>query len=117
MSESVHVSGSTNAPSVGAKSSSGETKTLTRDETLTLYRKLATSDAFRQRYENDPPSALIELGIPESTVSGLSAACRTPSRLAPKEEFEKACAMWDKEAARESQSMIIPNLKLDGRQH
>lgn len=50
-------------------------------------------------------------------MAAMSAICFIPSRLAPKEVFKKACERINDEMARVGQSMAIPTLKLDGRQH
>jgi putative modified peptide len=96
---------------------SGTTATLSRDETLKLYMELASNDEFRGLYERDPKAALIDLGIEPATLAAMSSICFIPARLAPKQEFQRACERIHEEMARVGQSMAIPSLKLDGRQH
>jgi putative modified peptide len=57
---------------------------LPRDQGEALMRKLAGDDAFRQRFQDDPASALAEIGIDPSTVD---AGCCKPRKLAAKEVF------------------------------
>lgn len=87
--------------------------TLTTAETLKLLQELATNDAFRDRYSEKPAAALVELGVPYSTVVNLDAACLAPCKLASKQEFADAHADYQNSELAQKQSMAIPKLNLN----
>lgn len=86
---------------------------LTNEQTLKLLLELATSDGFRRRFEDKPAAALLELGVPATTIANLDAACLASNRLASKTRFREAHAELLKAKAAANQSMVIPNLRLD----
>lgn len=87
--------------------------TLSRAHSLALLQKLATDDAFRSRYEASPAAALVELGVPQSTIANLKAACLVPTTLATKAHFEAAHTELASAAADACVGMIIPDSRLD----
>lgn len=87
--------------------------TLTTAETLKLLQELATNDAFRERYAEKPAAALVELGVPYTTVVNLDAACLAPCQLATKEAFAEAHAEYQSSEVAQKQSMAIPKLNLN----
>jgi putative modified peptide len=86
--------------------------TLTTAETLKLLLELATNDAFRERYAEKPAAALVELGVPYTTVVNLDAACLSPCKLASKEEFAESHRQFQGSDVERTQSMAIPQLRL-----
>jgi putative modified peptide len=86
--------------------------TLTTAETLKLLLELATNDAFRERYAEKPAAALVELGVPYTTVVNLDAACLAPCKLASKEEFAESHRQFQGSDVARTQSMAIPQLRL-----
>jgi putative modified peptide len=86
---------------------------LTNDQTLKLLRELASNPGFRQRYEEKPAAALLEIGIPATTIANLPAAClrATPLKMAAADfqEAERSLASQDFGTM---QSMIIPNVRV-----
>ena len=86
--------------------------TLTTVEILKLLFELATNDAFRTRYAEKPAAALVELGVPYTTVINLNASCLHSCRLAGKDAFESAHASFNTAEVSRTQSMVIPQLRL-----
>lgn len=86
--------------------------TLTTAETLKLLLELATNDAFRERYAEKPAAALVELGVPYTTVVNLDATCLSPCKLASKEEFSESHRQFQSSDVARTQSMAIPQLRL-----
>lgn len=87
--------------------------TLTTAETIKLLQELSTNDAFRARYAEKPAAALVELGVPHETVVNLNARCLAPARLADKDAFREAHQQWSSAGITQTQSMVIPSLRLD----
>ena len=87
--------------------------TLTTAESLKLRLELATNDAFRERYAEKPAAALVELGVPYTTVVNLDAACLAPCKLASKESFAEAHSEYQNSELAQKQSMAIPKLNLN----
>lgn len=86
---------------------------LTNEQALKLLHELASNDGFRQRYEDKPAAALLELGIPEATVVNLNAACLASVKLAGKDAFKAAHENFAKKGAEVCLTMIAPHLRLD----
>jgi putative modified peptide len=87
---------------------------LTNEQAQKLLRELAGNDAFRERFQDKPAAALVELGIPHETVINLNAACLVPMRLADKALFGAALKAYSTESAAQAcLTMITPHLKLD----
>ena len=87
--------------------------TLSEKHLAALYQKLATDDAYRQRFEENPATALIELGVPSEVVDNLHASCVAPTRLADKTLFASAAKTLSYSASEQCMTMIIPSLRLD----
>lgn len=90
---------------------------LTDGETIQLLRELATNDDFRAAYSADPAAALLELGVPQTTVAGMNSICFAPCVLASKQEFLEALELASAVGISRSQSMAIPQLRLIARPH
>ncbi|HEX7770746.1 MAG TPA: NHLP-related RiPP peptide [Dokdonella sp.] len=88
---------------------------LTDGETIQLLRELATNDDFRAAYSTDPAAALLELGVPQTTVAGMNSICFLPCVLASKQEFLEALELASTIGINRSQSMAIPKLRLVAR--
>lgn len=86
---------------------------LTNEQTLRLLRELATNEGFRRRYEEKPAAALLEIGVPATTIANLPAACLTSKALnmAPA-DFQEAEKAVMKQDFGTMQSMIIPNVRV-----
>lgn len=89
--------------------------TLTKDQGITLLRKLSTDDAFRDLFETKPAKALHDAGIPSETIVNLSASCLYPGKLASKEELAQILEKLDEETFASALKMIIPTIKLPSR--
>lgn len=88
---------------------------LTNEQALKLLLELATNDGFRQRFEEKPAAALVELGIPHETVINLNSACLTSTKLASKAEFAATHKRLGAEAAAWCSQMIVPTLRLSSK--
>ena len=86
---------------------------LTNDQTLKLLRELATNEGFRRRYEEKPAAALLEIGVPATTIANLPAAClaATPLKMSTA-DFVEAERSLAKQDFGTMQSMIIPNVRV-----
>jgi len=89
---------------------------LTNEQTLKLMRELATNDGFRQRYEEKPAAALLEIGVPATTIANLPAACLASGKLEPPSAFKAAEQALMKDGFGTAASMIIPTLRLNAKQ-
>jgi putative modified peptide len=86
---------------------------LTHEQAIKLIRELETNGAFRQRYEEKPAAAMLELGIPATTIANLPAACLAPQTLTvSKDTLEKTRQALQSQSATTAQSMAIPNIRL-----
>ena len=86
---------------------------LTNEQALKLLYELASNDGFRQRHEDKPAAALLELGIPDVIVVNLNAACLASVKLAGKDAFKAAHENLAKKGAEVCLTMIAPHLRLD----
>lgn len=86
--------------------------TLTKDQALTLLRRLGSDDAFRELFESKPAKALSETGIPADTIVNLNSICLCPAKLTSKAEFQKIAETLDAEAINSAMTMVIPKMKL-----
>jgi putative modified peptide len=86
---------------------------LTNEQARQLLAELSENDAFRDRYEEKPAAALVELGIPAETVINLNPGCLAPLKLASKNSFKEASAAFSAQPAETFLIMIVPNLRLD----
>jgi putative modified peptide len=86
---------------------------LTNDQTLKLLRELASNAGFRQRYEEKPAAALLEIGIPATTIANLPAACLAAGTLKTDAAlFQAAEQELMKQEFGTTASMIIPNIRV-----
>lgn len=85
---------------------------LSREHSLALLQKLATDDAFRNRYEVNPATALAEVGVPQDVIDALHAASKSPLRLAPKTAFAAALEHYRQGVAEVCLCQITPQVKL-----
>lgn len=86
---------------------------LTNEQTLKLLRELATNEGFRQRYEEKPAAALLEIGVPATTIANLPAACLAARKLQEDAAaFKAAEQALMKDGFGTAASMIIPTLRL-----
>lgn len=86
---------------------------LSREHSLALLHKLASDDAFRSRYEQNPAAALAELGVPQETIVNLKASCLASTTLAAKADLLAAHAQLSAAAADQCLAMMVPTVKLD----
>jgi putative modified peptide len=87
---------------------------LTNEQSIKLLRELATNKGFRERFEEKPAAALVEIGIPHETVINLKAACLAPMKLADSKVFQRALEEHVHNAAQLCLSMVTPQLRLEG---
>jgi putative modified peptide len=86
---------------------------LSREHSLALLHKLATDDGFRNRYEQKPAAALVELGVPHETIVNLKASCLAPRTLAEKDQLSQAHTELARAAATECLMMTPPTVNLN----
>ena len=86
---------------------------LTHEQAQKLLKELSSNDVFRQRFEEKPAAALVELGIPHETVINLNAACLAPIKLAGKSVFGDALSALSTADSNSCLTMISPQLRLD----
>jgi putative modified peptide len=82
---------------------------LTNTQMLKLLLELSTNDGFRERFEEKPAAALVELGVPHEVVINMDAKCLAPMRLADKAAFQEAHQQMVDSVVVEAHSMVIPN--------
>lgn len=85
---------------------------LPQNDGIQLMRKLASDDAFRQRFEDDPVSALGELGVDPQTIKGLDASCCRSGKLASKESYAKLLDNVDGELFHVAMSMHVHQIRI-----
>ena len=56
---------------------------MNNEQALQVLTELLTNPGFRQRYEEKPAAALLEIGIPAATIANLAAACLVAHRIDP----------------------------------
>lgn len=84
---------------------------LTHEQATRLLRELETNSAFVQRYQDKPAAAMLEIGIPATTIANLPAACLARCTLDIKNVAE-TLRMLEKSTTVAAQSMAIPTVKL-----
>jgi putative modified peptide len=87
--------------------------TLPDDQGRALLRKLATDDDFRARFEIDPASALLELGVDAADIAALSKSCCQPRPLAEKSAFADLLEQVDSAQFNAAMAMNVPRMRLD----
>jgi putative modified peptide len=85
---------------------------LTNEQAMKVLTELLTNPGFRQRYEEKPAAALLEIGIPATTIANLPASCL----YAYKVDVEKIAGAQKELTAKAfsaSASMAIPNIRMN----
>jgi hypothetical protein len=86
---------------------------LTIEQSMKVLAELLANPGFRQRYQEKPAAALLEIGIPATTIANLPAACLVafsqPLDVARIAEAQKALTA---KTFVTSASMAIPNLRM-----
>ena len=90
---------------------------VSKAQMLDLLGRLASDDAFRGRFEKNPPASLAEVGIPPDQIKGFPEDHTRPGKIAPKSDFEAARKRLVNQAGEECLCMIIPGLRLDFGDH
>jgi putative modified peptide len=86
---------------------------LTNEQALKLLTELATNGGFRQRYSEKPAAALLEIGVPATTIANLPAACLAPCKLDTSQaRMDETREILRKSSAETAQSMAIPTVRL-----
>ncbi|MCA9233248.1 MAG: NHLP-related RiPP peptide [Planctomycetales bacterium] len=85
---------------------------LTREQAVTLLRKLGSEEAFRSLFASKPAQALHQAGIPAESIVGLDAKCLCPRELADRDVYKDAADKLDTAVISDAMSMNTPNLKL-----
>ncbi|HET9031396.1 MAG TPA: NHLP-related RiPP peptide [Dokdonella sp.] len=86
--------------------------TLSRDQAVTLLRKLGSDDAFRSLFEAQPAEALRSIGVAAETIEKLDAKCMTPAKLADKGAFLSASGQLNDSVVTNAMTMNTPKLNL-----
>jgi putative modified peptide len=94
-----------------AKGVSMSDAVLTHEQAMKVLTEIITNEGFRQRYADKPAAALLEIGVPATTIANLPAACLAPQKLDPK-KFESARKQLEAKAFVAAASMAIPNIRL-----
>jgi hypothetical protein len=84
---------------------------LTNEQGIMVLTELITNPGFRQRYEDKPAAALLEIGIPAATIANLPAACLVPHEVNVK-LLAGAREQLQNKSFTTSASMAIPNIRL-----
>lgn len=88
---------------------------LTEEQAITLLKKLATDDDFRNLFENKPALALTEMGVSADVVVRLKSECLAKIKLASKEEFLTIVEKLEHSVLTTTMTMWIPQMKLPQR--
>jgi putative modified peptide len=84
---------------------------LTIEQASKLLRELKSNAAFAARYQDKPAAAMLEIGIPATTIANLPAACLARCGLDLKNVAE-TLSILEKGAVTQAQSMTIPTVRL-----
>jgi hypothetical protein len=84
---------------------------LTHEQATKLLRELQNNSAFADRYQDKPAAAMLEIGIPATTIANLPAACLARCTLDLKNAAETQRTL-EKMTAVQAQSMAIPTVKM-----
>ncbi len=90
---------------------------VSKAQMLDLLGRLAKDDAFRDRFEKNPPAALAEVGIPPDQIKGFPEDHTRPGKIAPKSDFEAARKRLVDQQGDECLCMVVPGLHLDYGKH
>lgn len=88
---------------------------LPHEHGVGLIRRLASDDAFRERFETDPATAMAELGISAQVIDALEIKCLLARRLAPKQAFAKLLDDIGGAAMEAAMDMQVPQAALVSR--
>lgn len=86
---------------------------LTPEQGVALFKRLASDDDFRARFEADPPAAMAQVGIDPKLCETLSSKCCQPQRIAGKEEFAALVADIESTEFALALEMEVPKVSID----
>lgn len=86
---------------------------LTPEQGVALFKRLATDDDFRVRFQADPPAAMEAAGIDPKLCETLSSKCCQPRQIASKEEFAALVADIESKAFALALEMEVPKVSID----
>jgi putative modified peptide len=84
---------------------------LTHEQASKLLRELQSNSGFAARFQDKPAAAMLEIGIPATTIANLPAACLARCTLDLKNVSE-TLQVLEKSATVAAQSMAIPTVKM-----
>ena len=84
---------------------------LTIEQSMQVLAELKANPGFRQRYEEKPAAALLEIGIPPATIANLPAACLLAHKIDPA-SIDEAIKGLQAKTFVASASMAIPNIRM-----
>lgn len=84
---------------------------LTNEQGVKVLNELKTNPGFLQRYQEKPAAALLEIGIPATTIANLPAACLAPHSV-DVSKVAVALKELESKAFTASASMAIPNIRM-----
>lgn len=85
---------------------------MTTEQVRQMVHQFATSDEFRDLFEEDPAKALSQLGVSVDVIAELDAKCLKPCKLASKAVFQAANASLDEATAQKFSSFLVPMLSI-----
>ena len=86
---------------------------LTHEQAQKLLRELGSNSGFAARFQDKPAAAMLEIGIPATTIANLPAACLARCTVQPTaERIKETLQVLEKSATVVAQSMAIPSVKL-----
>lgn len=86
---------------------------LTPEQGVALFKRLASDDGFRSRFEADPPAAMAEAGIDPKLCESLSAKCCQARTIAPKQAFAALVEDLEGEEFQQALEMETPKVSID----
>jgi len=86
---------------------------LPKEHELALLKRLSNDDGFRTRFEQDPPGALKEIGVPDKAITSLDPASLKPGKLADKTVIADTYNKVDNDNLGLHVCMIFPMLRLN----
>jgi putative modified peptide len=86
---------------------------LSPEQGLTLFKRLADDDDFRARFQADPPAAMAEAGIDPKLCETLSSRCCQPRAIGGKKAFADLVQDIESEAFALALEMEIPKVSID----
>ena len=86
---------------------------LTHEQASKLLRELQSNSGFAARFQDKPAAAMLEIGIPATTIANLPAACLARCKIDPSsEKVRETLTTLEKSSTVVAQSMAIPTVKL-----